>query len=45
MAEFKPCEGCPENKKALCSKFKTCLGKKAEGKKGDKKPVKKGTYG
>jgi hypothetical protein len=43
MAEFKPCEGCPDKKKALCTKFKTCLGE--QSKKGDKKPVRKGTYG
>ena len=43
MTEFKTCPECPENKKALCTKFKTCLNEK--GKKGDKKPVRKGTYG
>ena len=45
MAEFKTCPECPENKKDLCKKFKTCLDKKSKGKKGDKKPVIKGTYG
>lgn len=45
MAEFKTCPECPDNKKALCTKFKTCLREKAKGKKGDKKPVRKGTYG
>jgi len=44
---FKHCEGCPEKKKALCAKFRTCLSEKGKGeaKKGEKKPVKKGTYG
>lgn len=41
--EFKHCGDCPKKKKALCSKFRTCLGEK--GKQGDKKPVGKGTYG
>ena len=45
---FKHCEGCPEKKKALCAKFRTCLSEKpkdGKAKKGEKKPVKKGTYG
>jgi len=44
---FKHCEGCPKDKKALCEKFRTCLAEKPKGsaKKGEKKPVKKGTYG
>ncbi len=45
MAEFKHCDGCPEKKKALCGKFRTCLAEGSKSKKGDKKPVKKGTYG
>jgi len=42
---FKHCEKCPKEKKALCEKFRTCLAEKSADKKGDKKPVKKGTYG
>ena len=46
---FKPCETCPkkEGREELCEKFRTCLDDKPKGsaKKGDKKPVKKGTYG
>lgn len=42
--DFKHCEGCDSARKALCSKFGTCLAE-SKGKKGDKKPVKKGTYG
>jgi hypothetical protein len=45
MAEFKHCDGCPENKKKLCAKFRTCLAEDSKKKKGDKKPVKNGTYG
>ena len=45
--EFKHCGECSEKKKALCSEFRTCLGGKGKktAKKGDKKPVGKGTYG
>jgi hypothetical protein len=42
--EFKPCENCDPARKNLCAKFGTCLGKD-KAKKGDKKPVRKGTYG
>jgi len=46
---FKHCEKCPKDKKrkALCEQFRTCLSEKPKGsaKKGEKKPVKEGTYG
>jgi hypothetical protein len=44
---FKHCEKCPKDKKrkSLCEKFRTCLDEKSADKKGDKKPVKEGTYG
>jgi|TARA_Y100000289_G_scaffold44982_1_gene44928 Zn-dependent alcohol dehydrogenase len=46
MAEFKHCEKCSGKKKELCAKFRTCLADKSGNeKKGDKKPVRKGTYG
>jgi len=44
-AKFKHCGECSEKKKALCAKFGTCLAEGSKSKKGDKKPVRKGTYG
>ena len=40
---FKHCKSCDPARKPLCAKFGTCLAK--VGKMGEKKPVKKGTYG
>ena len=43
-AKFKHCGECSDKKKALCAKFGTCLAEGAKSKKGDKKPVRKGTH-
>ena len=47
MAEFKNCGTCPPFLKKKCIAEGRCLmaDKEGKGKKGDKKPVKKGTYG
>jgi hypothetical protein len=47
MAEFKHCGTCPPFLKKECTKEGRCMmaGKAGKDKKGDKKPVQKGTYG
>ena len=47
MAEFKHCGTCPPFLKKKCTAEGRCMmaDKEGKGKKGDKKPVKKGTYG
>lgn len=43
--KFEHCEGCDDARKELCAKLQTCLAEGMAGKRGNKKPVKKGTYG